>query len=377
MKFTCEQDKLQKALSAVSRAIPNRSSLPITNHILLESTADAVVISATDAETLAITYTIPANVGDQGSLALPSRLLTDFVTSLPPDMIDFGQQDESYRAQLKCAKNKSSIEGLDPGEFPPIPKNSGSTEYKLSAKIFKSALDKVVFSAASDDSRPILTGVQFVIADGQIILAAADGFRLSVCKIDIDAKDNAPSFVVPARALGELSRLLNELGDGNFNMTLNEQNTQVEFDLGFSRMVAQLLQGTFPNYDQLIPDDWKTKISISSKELIRETKIASIFARDGSGIIRLSAKSAPDKSGTLVITAKADELGTNEGEIDAIIEGDDLQIAFNSRYLMDILQILENDRLIIEGSSSQSPGVIKSSVDDNFIHVVMPMFVQW
>ncbi len=142
-------------------------------------------------------------------------------------------------------------------------------------------------------------------------------------------------------------------------------------------MVAQLLQGTFPNYDQLIPDEWKTKISISSKELIRETKIASIFARDGSGIIRLSAKSAPDKSGTLVITAKADELGTNEGEIDAIIEGDDLQIAFNSRYLMDILQILENDRLIIEGSSSQSPGVIKSSVDDNFIHVVMPMFVQW
>ena len=127
----------------------------------------------------------------------------------------------------------------------------------------------------------------------------------------------------------------------------------------------------------MIPDDWKTRISISTKELIRETKIASIFARDGSGIIRLSAKSVPDKSGTLVITAKADELGTNEGEIDAIIEGDDLQIAFNSRYLMDILQILENDRLIIEGSSSQSPGVIKSSVDDNFIHVVMPMFVQW
>ena len=176
MKFTCEQDKLQKALSAVSRAIPNRSSLPITNHILLESTSDAIVISATDAETLAITYTVPANVGEQGSLALPSRLLTDFVTSLPPDMIDFGQQDESYRAQLKCVKNKSSIEGLDPGEFPPIPKNSGSTEYKLSAKIFKSALDKVVFSAASDDSRPILTGVQFVIADGQIVLAAADGF---------------------------------------------------------------------------------------------------------------------------------------------------------------------------------------------------------
>jgi len=376
MKFTCEQDNLQKALNAVSRAIPNRSSLPITNHVLLESGKDQLIISATDAETLAITYSIPANVGEQGALALPSRLLTDFVASLPPDMIDFGQKENTYQAQLKCAKNKSSIEGLDPGEFPPIPKSSGTT-FELSAKSFKDALNKVVFSAATDDSRPILTGVQFAISQNQITLAAADGFRLSVCKLDIKSESDLPSFVVPARALGELSRLLNELGDQNLSMKINEQNTQVEFDLGHSRMIAQLLQGTFPNYDQLIPNEWKTQIRISSKEFIRETKIASIFARDGSGIIRLSANPTGESAGKLVIAAKADELGDNVGEIAASIDGEELNIAFNSRYLMDALQILENEDLIIEGSSSQSPGVIKSISDDNFLHVVMPMFVQW
>ena len=377
MKFTCEQDKLQKALNAVSRAIPNRSSLPITNHILLESSQNELIISATDAETLAITYAIPANVGEQGSLALPSRLLTDFVSSLPPDMIDFGQKDNSYQAQLKCAKNKSSIEGLDPAEFPPIPKSSGPSEFQLSAKLFKDALNKVVFSAATDDSRPILTGVQFLIVKNQLTLAAADGFRLSVCNLDLKSDSDLPAFVVPARALGELSRLLNDLGDKNLAMKINEQNTQVEFDLGYSRMIAQLLQGTFPNYEQLIPNEWKTRIGISSKEFIRETKIASIFARDGSGIIRLSADPNGDSAGKLVIAAKADELGDNVGEIDAKIEGEGLNIAFNSRYLMDALQILENEDLIIEGSSSQSPGVIKSANEENFLHVVMPMFVQW
>ena len=374
MKFTCDQDKLQKALSAVSRAIPNRSSLPITNHILIDAGNNEIVISATDAETMAITYSLPANVGEMGALALPSRLLTDFITSLPPDMIDFGQKADSYQALLTCAKNKSSIEGIDPSEFPPIPKNTGSTQFKLSASKFKSAIAKVVFSAATDDSRPILMGVQFLIQDSELTLAAADGFRLSVCKIKLETDQNAASFVVPARALSELGKLLIELGDNQFTMTVNDQNTQVEFDLGFSRMVSQLLQGTFPKYDQLIPDDWKTKITISAKEFIRETKIASIFARDGSGIIRLNADAS---SGKLQIMAKAEELGMNESEIITEIQGDDLKIAFNSRYLMDILQILENGMLIIEGSSPQSPGVIKSDDHEDFIHVVMPMFVQW
>ena len=148
-----------------------------------------------------------------------SVLILSEAKPLPPDMIDFGQKENTYQAQLQCAKNKSSIEGLDPGEFPPIPKSSG-TSFELSAKLFKDALNKVVFSAATDDSRPILTGVQFAIAPNQITLAAADGFRLSVCNLEIKSDSSLPSFVVPARALGELSRLLNELGDQNLHMKI-------------------------------------------------------------------------------------------------------------------------------------------------------------
>jgi DNA polymerase-3 subunit beta len=189
---------------------------------------------------------------------------------------------------------------------------------------------------------------------------------------DIDER----AVIVPARALGELGRLLPEV-DGDIIMTFNSAGTQVQFDLGHAKLVAQLIQGTFPNYEQLIPRDTVTRTEVSVSELTRETRIASIFARDGSGIVRLIGTPADDGPGRLQINARAEEVGDNEGEIDAIIEGEETKIAFNGRYLMDVLQVIDADRAIIETSSPSSPGVIRPVGDDTFVHVVMPMFVQW
>ena len=183
--------------------------------------------------------------------------------------------------------------------------------------------------------------------------------------------------IVPARALGELSRLLAE-AERPVRMTVNNAQTQVLFDLGHATLIANLIQGTFPNYQQLIPASSATHTEVTVKEFQQETRLASIFARDGSGIVRLIATpGAAGSPGRLLVTARAEEVGNNEGEIDAVVTGEEAKIAFNSRYLMEVLNVLNTDRVAIETSSPSAPGVLRPVGDDRYVHVVMPMFVQW
>ena len=377
MRLSCEQEDLHRGLSAVARAIPARSTLPITQHILLEADGDKITLSATDAETIAITYTIAASVEEAGSITLPSRLLSDFVATLPHEAIRMTLAERSRQVSLSCARNEASIGGMDPDDFPPIPPVDESGVVRIESDRLRRALNQVVFAAATDDSRPVLTGVHCAIDGDEVRLAAADGFRLAVHTVQLFEPADERKAIVPARALGELSRLLAEVEEP-VAMIFNAANTQVQFDLGHAKLVAQLIQGTFPNYQQLIPGDHTTRTVVQVSEFGRETRIAQIFARDGSGIVRLTA--TPGESGApgrLVITARAEDVGTNEGEIDAVVEGDEAQIAFNGRYLREALDALSSDRVAVETTSSSSPGVLRPVGDDNYIHVVMPMFVQW
>jgi DNA polymerase-3 subunit beta len=161
-------------------------------------------------------------------------------------------------------------------------------------------------------------------------------------------------------------------------VTFNQAGTQVQFDVGHARLIANLIQGTFPNYDQLIPSSFGTRTEVTVSDFMRETRIASIFARDGSGIVRIIATpSEGNEPGRLMITARAEEVGDNEGVLDAVVEGQESKIAFNGRYLTDVLNVISTDRVAIETTSPSSPGVLRPVGDDRFIHVVMPMFVQW
>jgi DNA polymerase-3 subunit beta len=378
MRLTCEQADLHRGLQAVARAIPARSTLPITQHVLLDATGPAITLSATDAETIAITYTIPAKVEEPGAITMPSRLLSDFVATLPRDTIEMKLAERSRQVNLTCARNTASVGGMDPDDFPPIPPVGDAGGVQMDAERLRTAINQTVFSAATDDSRPVLTGVHFAIKGKQLRLAAADGFRLSVHTMELNDEAEERSVIVPARALGELGRLLGEAGEGGVTMTFNAAHTQVQFDLGHAKLVAQLIQGTFPNYEQLIPASTGTRTEVVVTEFVRETRIASIFARDGSGIVRLIATPGRGgEPGRLLIIARADEVGDNEGEIDAIVEGDEAKIAFNGRYLTEVLNVVGVDRVAIETTSPSSPGVLRPIGDDRFVHVVMPMFVQW
>jgi len=377
MRLTCEQEELNRGLAAVARAIPARSTLPITQHILLEAQEDKITLSATDAETIAITYTISASVQEAGGITMPSRLLSDFVATLPHEPIEMTLAERSRQVSLSCARNQASVGGMDPDDFPPIPPVDDSANVRVDAGQLRRALERVVFAAATDDSRPVLTGVHFAMSGDELNMAAADGFRLAVHTMELPPEGPERAVIVPARALSQLTSLLSD-AEGEVLMTFNAANTQVQFDLGHAKLVAQLIQGTFPNYEQLIPNGFNTRTEVSVSEFTRETRIAQIFARDGSGIVRLTVSPGDSGSpGRLLLTARAEDVGNNEGEIDAVVEGEESQIAFNGRYLRDVLQVMESDRVAIETSSSSSPGVLRPIGDDSYTHVVMPMFVQW
>ena len=376
MQLTVQQEDLNRGLSAVARAVPTRSTLPITNNILLEADDDQLTLSATDAETIAITYRIASGITEPGTITLPSRLLSDFVATLPPQPIVISLAERSRQVSLSCARNEASIGGQAADEFPPIPPVEDGDTIRIDAAALRRSINQVAFAAATDDSRPVLTGVHFALRDGSLRLAAADGFRLAVNTIEVGEDSADREAIVPARALNELARLLPEV-DEQISVTFNPASTQVLFDLGHATLIAQLIQGTFPNYEQLIPSSHATSTEVSVGEFMRETRIASIFARDGSGIVRLIASPGEDSPGRLTVTARAEEVGNNEGEIDALVDGEEARIAFNSRYLIEVLGALDTERVAIETSSPSSPGVLRPVGNDDYVHVVMPMFVQW
>jgi DNA polymerase-3 subunit beta len=224
----------------------------------------------------------------------------------------------------------------------------------------------------------VLTGVHTQFEDKMLKLAASDGFRLSVFDLTLDdAVPEKTEIVVPARALQELSRLL---GDEDQPITLrtNAAKSQVLFRLQNVEMVSQLIQGTFPNFSQLIPSSWSSRATVQVAEFLRETRTAAVFARDGSGIVRLVVSPGEGATpGKVTISARAEEVGDNEGEIDAAVEGEGVKIAFNGKYLQDVLQALDGGELHLETTGPSSQGVFKPTGSENYVHVIMPMFVQW
>jgi len=377
MKLSCLQENLARGLGIVGRAVATRSTLPITGHVLIASDGGRLKLSATNLE-IALTCWIGAQIEEEGAITIPARLLTDFVNSLPPERIDMTLPARSRQLRLVCARNEATIGGMDADDFPPIPRVEGGEGFALDPKVLRKAITQVVFAAATDDSRPVLTGVHTLMEDTELTLAAADGFRLSVHHLPLSQSvAERTEVIVPARALAEVNRLLAD-EEEPVQMMLNANRTQVLFRLKNVEMVAQLIQGTFPNYSQLIPSGHTSKATVGVADFLRETRIASIFARDGSGIVRLVMTPGEELTpGKMAISARAEEIGDNLGEIDAVVEGEEAKIAFNGKYLQDVLAVLEEGQVALETTNSSSPGVLRPVGVENYVHVVMPMFVQW
>lgn len=376
MKVTCLQENLARGLGIVGRAVALRSTLPITSNVLIATEHGRIKLAATNLD-IALSCWIGGQIEEEGAITVPSRLLTDFVNSLPAEKISMTLAPRSRQVKLVCARNEATIGGMDADDFPPIPAVEGDT-LEIDAKTLREAISQVVFSAATDDSRPVLTGVDLVVDGNRLTLAAADGFRLAVRHLDLKKKvAERQEVIVPSKALAELNRLLQDQEEP-VQMTFNAAKTQVLFRLKDVELVAQLIQGTFPDYSRLIPKEWGSRAIVEVRDFLQETKIASIFARDGSGIVRITFEGGKDgQPGEMTIVARAEEIGDNSGKLDAAVEGEPAKIAFNGKYLQEVLQVLDGGRVALETTGPSQPGVIRPVDNDNYVHVVMPMFVQW
>ena len=323
---------------------------------------------------MAISCWIGAKVGR--TITVPAKLLTEFINSLPKDKVDLSWRQNQN--STKCGHYKARISGMDSKDFPPIPTVEQGVETSIEVEALRQAISQVVFAAASEESRPVLTGVDVKYEGSTLTLAAADGFRLAVHKLNVSTPAAQKiEVIIPAKTLAELNRLMADQTEP-IEMMVNPNKSQVLFKLKNIELVSQLIQGTFPQYEQLIPQSTSTKATVDVAEFLRATRTASIFARDGTGIVRLMIAPGGELTpGKMTVSARSEEIGDNEGELDAIVQGSDSKIAFNGKYLIDVLSVLKEAQVTLETTSPSSPGVIRPVGSDNYVHVVMPMFVQW
>ena len=380
MKLSCLQENLAKGLGIIIRAVQNRTSLPITQNVLLETDGGRLKLSATDLA-ISITTWVGAQVEEEGAVTVPARLLSEVVSSLPPERIDIEMMSQPVGINVQCANTDINVSGLPAEDFPPIPTIDEGVSGEISVDVLKEAVARVASAAATDDSRPVLTGVNIEVSGTEFTMAAADGFRLAVFTGNLEKPlPSDYNFIIPAKTLEEVSRLAgNQENAVEFMVT--SANKQVLFSLDAAEVVSNLIQGNFPNYESLIPQEHQTRVVIPSNALMQATRTASVFAKTGGGqnggIIRLEMEQNPEGQDVMKISSRSEEIGDNEGVIFVNLDGEDSKIAFNSKYLSDALDALNFDNIVLETSGSSSPGVFKPEEASRALIVVMPMYVQW
>ena len=368
MKLSVMQENLARGLSVVSRAVSNRSTLPVLANVLLKTEDAGLKLTATNLE-IGITYWVPGKIESDGATTVPARLLTDLVNSLPSgDRVDLTLQPADT-LHLRCGRFESHIKGIDADEFPAIGAAGERPTTRIAQNVLRRALAEIVFAAASDEARPILTGVLAKFEGDRLTLAAADNYRIAVKTIPILDAVPETSVVIPARALNELARILADVDDP-VEVVLAGGRNQVLFHLDGVDLVSRLIDGQFPNYQQVVPQSHTTRAILDREELLRAVRPAALIAHESANIVKLQISS--DGEPGITVSANA-EVGDHVGQVEATVEGDGTTIAFNARYLADVLTNVTADQFALELNGPLSPGVFKPVGDDQYIHVVMPV----
>jgi DNA polymerase-3 subunit beta len=373
MKVTVLQESLAHGLSLVSRAVSPRSTLPVLSNVLVATDEGRLRLSATNLE-LGITCWIGAKIEEEGSTTVPARTFVDLVGTLPQEQVSLSLASATQTLNVRCGASNTDIKCIDAQEFPPLPVPDMEGAIVLNVADFKEMISQVIFAASTDEARPVLMGVLVTVEKDTITMAAADGFRLSVRKgILSQPAAESVSVIIPARALGELARVAAD-GNETISMVLPKGRGQVVFRLKDVELVSQLIDGTFPDYQQIIPRSYKSRTILSTPALLKACKQAEIFAREGSNVARLDIKTAGDlEPGSVEISAQSEETGSNETVVAATIDGIGLLIAFNVKYMREVLEVVKSPNVALETSAANAPGCIRPVGDDNFLHVIMPM----
>lgn len=363
MKIEVKQEKLNKALAAVSRVASTRGQMPILADILLRTENGKLTIAATDLE-VAITETISAKIIEEGSAAIPARIFTEFVGNLPKIPVSIESEDQ--KTKISAGGFSSTINGGDADEFPALPEVNEAKEISIPAAELRESINGVAPVASNDSTRPILTGIYFYSTEDEIVMTATDGYRLAEKKISAKTGEEI-SAIIPASTLSEVSRLI---GDGNGEVKIKLNDEQIGFTIGEISMTSRLIDGKFIDYKQLIPSETEFSLSVERSEFVRVVRVAGIFANNSAGSVLMKVSSEKQE---IEVSALASELGENSSAVDAEISGEgDGQVVLNSKFLLDALNFVSGDKVNIKFSGKLSP-VLLTGKKDNYNHIIMPV----
>lgn len=365
MKITILQSNFSKALSQISRVVGNRTTLPVLSNALIVAEKGGIKISATDLEVGITTHTT-GKIEAEGKITLPARILSDFINNNKDQSISITTSGNI--ATLKSERFEAVIHGISAEEFPTVPESQDAPFISIEKEIFLSALKKVIIAPALDETRPVLAGLFFSFSNKELILAATDSYRLAESKIKLQKPIEVKKVIVPTRTMNEVARILGN-SDTAKEVLLYLTENQISFKIGDTQIVSRLIEGAFPNYTQIIPSSSKIKAKTDLSEMVSAVKMSALFAKDSANNnIRFTIK---DKIFT--VSSTATQAGSAKSTIKADIVGDDLEIAFNAKYVLDVLGIFPQGSITIEFNNNASPCLVKTEKDANFIYIIMPL----
>lgn len=367
MKAGVTQENLNRALNVVGRVVSTRSSLPVLSNVLIKSDSSRLKLSATNLE-LGVNYWVGGKVDQEGAVTVPARLLSEFVSSLPPGTINLSSDDVGLTVETE--HYNSHINGISADEFPLIPGITTDPVLVLPAADFRDSLQQVVVAASLDESRPVLAGV-FMYAEGkELVMVATDSYRLAERRMPLKAEPAGKlSVIVPVRTMQELVRIL---GEGEGDLQIYVADNQIMFQVDSVELTSRLIEGQFPNYKQIIPSNIETAIEIETAEFARITKVAGLFARENAGGVRLEIK----KGGQVSLISTASQLGDNVSSADCVTKGDDGEVSLNTRYLAEALAVIKSEEVEFATSGKLSACLLRPVDEDKkskYLHIIMPL----
>lgn len=371
--ITIDKASLAQGLGIVSRAVSSRPTLPILSNVLMKTDQGRLRLSTTNLE-VGISCWLDAQLDGEMAIALPARTLTDLVNSLDSGSDVLLHVNGDAKATMKSGGFKASLNGSDSEDFPPMPNVGQGEGICFKASALKDALRQIVYAASTDDSRPVLNGVLFEMEGSNLTLAATDGFRLTVRKLELDRQvPKASRLILPSGALKELARIL---PDSDEEVQLLRLSGQAAFRLPEVELFAQLIDGNFPDYKVIMPKSSKTKARLPVHALISACKQVEVIAREGSHVAQL--KISPDGKGAGKVTVSSESQETGASEIVVPIEqmeGPELEIAFNVRFLRETLEVIKSKTVHFEGNTHKAPAIFKPASEEEYTCVIMPMHI--
>lgn len=368
MKVQILTANIQNKLSFLNKAISPKSQLPVLQNFLIEAKADRVKLSSTDLE-IGIEVYCSGIISEEGEITVPAKLFTELVNSLSDESLTLETDETTLEVRTK--RTKSVFQTISSEEFPKLYEEKGEQLAVLNGKDIKKELSSVVFSASNDTTRPALSGVLVRKESEGFLLVATDGYRLSLrhYKMSSNATGETVSFIIPARVFRELISLKDDSSD--ISMYVSQQNNQVLFQQGDTTLIGRLIEAEFPNFEKIIPSDFSVSVSFERDELLNAVKICSVFARDSANIIKLSLF-----SDNITVSSGSSAIGENTVKVEAKLKGEENEIAFNARYLLDVLSNVDENNLVFDMIGPLNPGVFRIEGDTSYLHMIMPIRVQ-